>query len=252
MRHLTPAQLRRQVERAWEMWGHIINPIEEEFGFPRGLMYAIGSRETNLDPYYAHNPGDEGWGHGIWQIDKGSHTIPPDWRGNIEWQCRKGAEVLLGCFRRCGSWEGAGNCYNSGRCSASATTGGDYGPDVMERLEWVQQFLDELSPKKPEPDFLKEEIQMLMFWHRQSIFLDFHGRISPWGLHPSTVDGLLAAGVRIVGKPGDDSELFRMFAEQPVSDGTDGGLVGRTPPEYPADFLERNGWLRDYLEATRR
>ncbi len=239
------------MRRARELWGHVIDPIEAEFGFPRGLMYAIGSRETNLDPYYAHNPGDQGWGHGIWQIDKGSHAIPADWRGNIEWQCRKGAEVLLNCHRRCGSWEGAANCYNSGRCYASATTGRDYGPDVIERLAWVQRFLDEFPPDEPEPDFLREEIYMLMFWHGQAIYLDFHGRISPWGLRPETCDALIAAGVRVVGKPGDDSELFHMFREAHAEGERVGPPEGIERPEYPEEFLERNGWLVDFVRAQR-
>ncbi len=243
MSNVTVSQLRDQVRRAHAAWGDLIRQVEAEFEFPRGLMYAIGSRETNLDPYYLDHPGDNGNGHGLWQIDKRYHDIPTDWGSNVQWQCRKGAEVLRDCFRRCGSWEGAANCYNSGRCNASATTGGDYGPDVMERLGWVQECLDEL-PSVPETQPAAEDVDILAFWHRGAIFLDFHGRISPHGLRPETVDGLIAAGIRVTGRPGDDSELVRMFGE---------GL--ESPPaesiEYPVHLLQRNGWLGDYLAVMR-
>ncbi len=94
-------------------------------------------------------------------------------------------------------------------------------------------------------DTPKEDADMLMFWHGPAIFLDFHGRISPFGLLPTTVDNLVAAGVRIVGRPGDDSELVRMFGE-----GTE--APPGEQPEYPVDFLERNGWLGDYVRIVRR
>jgi hypothetical protein len=243
MRGVTVDQLREQIRRAHRLWSHVIDPIEMEFGFPRGLMYAIGSRETNLDPYYADHPGDNGYGHGLWQIDKRSHVIPPDWRSNIEWQCRKGAEVLRSCYRKCGAWEGAANCYNSGSCRTSATTHGNYGPDVVERLGWVQRVLDELAPI-PAPDPPAHQTDLRMFWHQAAIFLDFHGRISPHGLTPDTVDGLVAAGVRVVGRPGDNSELMRMFGDGLESPPAE-------PPEYTGEFLERNGWLGDYFAVAR-
>ncbi len=244
MRDITPNQLRAQVRRAQERWGHIIDPIERDFGFPRGIMYAIGSRETNLDPYFVDHPGDNGFGHGLWQIDKRYHPIPANWRADVHWQCRKGAEVLRDCHRRCRTWEGAANCYNSGKCNTSATTHGDYGPDVMERMGWVRQFLD-AAQDQPIP---QEDMEMLMFWHGQAIFLDFHGQISPFGLHPRTVDALLAAGVRVAGRPGDDSELMRMFGAVPVSN--DAGDSVASVPEYPTEFLQRNGWLEAFVDAV--
>lgn len=100
-------------------------------------------------------------------------------------------------------------------------------------------FIPRASKALPE-----EERDMLMFWHGQAIFLDFHGRISPFGLQPGTVEGLLAAGVRVIGGPGDDSELMRMFGE-----GTE--APPGAAPEYPVDFLERNGWLGSYVEVVR-
>lgn len=86
--------------------------------------------------------------------------------------------------------------------------------------------------------------ELLMFWHHAAIFLDFHGRISPHGLSPHTVDGLIAAGVRVAGRPGDTAELLRLFGD---------GLEGPPgdPVEYPVHFLERNGWLGDYLRGVR-
>lgn len=126
-------ELLRQYERASARCGDIIDRAEAELGCPPFMLYAIGSRETNWDPFWQTNPGDGGNGHGYLQIDKRFHSIPDDWTTNVEWQIRKGAEVLLGCHARFGDWEAAANAYNSGRPNASATTGGDYGPDVMVR-----------------------------------------------------------------------------------------------------------------------
>lgn len=143
---ISDAQLLTQYRRARQHAGDLIDRIEDEFGFPPYILYAIGSRETNFDPRYLREPGDGGHGHGWWQVDDRSHHIPADWRGNVEWQCRRGAEVLTGAFRKCGSWEGACNAYNSGRCNTSATTGKDYGPDVMARRAVLERVL---GPKQP-------------------------------------------------------------------------------------------------------
>ena len=101
-------------------------------------------------------------------------------------------------------------------------------------------FTDAIFIPGAPPPLPEEEIEMLMFWHGQAIFLDFHGRISPFGLHPDTVERLAAAGVRIAGRPGDDSELIRMF-----------GTGDEAPPaaEYPIDFLLRLGVAEQYFES---
>ena len=142
--HISGAELQRQYKHAKEVAGNVIDRIEQEFGILDYLMYAIGSRETNFSDFWLTHPGDEGHGHGWWQIDNRSHEIPDDWSTNIDWQCRRGAEILVANFQRCGTWEQACNAYNSGRCNGP-TTPPPYGPDVMER----QRFLfDWLGPRR--------------------------------------------------------------------------------------------------------
>lgn len=146
---ITESQLLAQYRRARQHAGGLIDRIEVEFGFPPYLMYAIGSRETNFDPRYLREPGDNGNGHGWWQIDKRYHVIPPDWRSNISWQVRKGAEVLAGAYRKCKTWQGACSAYNSGRCEDRFTTGKDYGADVMARRAVLERVL---GPRQTIPD----------------------------------------------------------------------------------------------------
>ena len=107
-----------------------IGRVEQEFGLPHNLLYAVGSRETGL-----HNVvGDHGHGHGVWQLDDRSHHIPPGFDRDPEAQARTAAAMLHDLHQRFGSWEHALNAYNSGHPDAAHTTGHNYGPDVLDRL----------------------------------------------------------------------------------------------------------------------
>ena len=58
---ITPRDLQAQMRRAHRLWSHVIG-LESKFEFPRGLLYALGSRETNLAPYCLDHTGDRGFG----------------------------------------------------------------------------------------------------------------------------------------------------------------------------------------------
>jgi hypothetical protein len=147
--NLTPAQLRAQYQVARQYAGALVDRTEVEFGIPRRLMFAIGSRETNFNPYFISHAGDGGHGRGWWQVDDRSHFIPDNWATDIEWQCRKGAQVLMaGLANENGDVVRAANRYNSGQGETRYTTGKDYGPDVYERWQFL---VAEYPPTPPEP-----------------------------------------------------------------------------------------------------
>ena len=77
---------------------------------------------------------------------------------------------------------------------------------------------------------------MFLFWHEGGLFLGSPPWRSTWGLAPTNCDTLIAAGVPVLGKPGQANELFVMLA--PVE-----SLVSRvaTPeagPESAPDYSE--------------
>ena len=133
---ISTADLRAEFDRARLLWGPTIDLIEKAHGLPGRLLYAIASRETNLDPYWVDHVGDGGYAFGLCQIDRRWHEIPSDWAGNIDWQFRKAAELLVAWHEGCGSWPGAVSAYNCGRCDPAY----EYGVDVMERLARLQSF----------------------------------------------------------------------------------------------------------------
>ena len=92
------------------------------------------------------------------------------------------------------------------------------------------------------------ELDLFMFWHGPAIFLAFGGRVSPHGLQPKTVDALVAAGIRVAGRPGDDAELMRLFGNVSIS--AEGSDV--VAPEYPTDLLDELEVLDEYLEAVQQ
>lgn len=149
--NLTPDQLARQYQVARNRAGELIDSIESEFSIPPRLLYAIASRETNCDPYYLNHAGDGGHGRGWWQVDDRSHAIPDDWATNIEWQCRRGSEILAACLAsEGGNVVRAANRYNSGQGETRYTTGRDYGPDVYDRWQFLVENFPPVSSPSPQ------------------------------------------------------------------------------------------------------
>lgn len=136
--NITEAQLDAQYQMAKAALGDLIDQVEQDYNLPPFSMYALGSRETNLDPYYQSHAGDGGHGRGLWQVDDRSHDIPDDWATNVEWQCRAGADIFNDCLGAADDdFVAACNYYNSGQPNTSGTTGRDYGPDVNDRRNYL-------------------------------------------------------------------------------------------------------------------
>lgn len=139
--NISPAVLAEEYTKARRQWPFITD-INDAHGMPPALLYAVGSRETNLK----NEIGDSGHGHGVFQLDDRSHQIPPGFDQDVRAQAQKAADMLADGFRRFGEWVKACNYYNSGQPDAGGTAGGDYGPDVMER----QAYLATLIPPIPQ------------------------------------------------------------------------------------------------------
>ncbi len=215
----TIEELRIQGQRAVRLgYAEVFARFERKIGAPAFLLWAIASRETEMgarsiggridETFWIRNAGDNGFGHGILQVDKRFHPIPPDWMMNLEWQVGKGAEILADFFRRFGSWPDAVKAYNAGSPRRHDELGRDYGPDVMERHAF---FVREFSHAPTQPE--EEEIEkMVLIWHKKGLYLLAGGRRSPSGLEGHTCDALKAAGVKVGGNPDDDqSKLFEQL-----------------------------------------
>lgn len=143
--NIDTATLASEVDRALRDWPFIV-VAERGYSLPRFLLFAVGSRETNL----TNEVGDGGHGHGVWQLDDRSHTIPGRFDVNVGWQCNTAAGMLaglIGTFR--GNLRAAVAAYNSGAGTVSwnlangfdidrGTAGNDYSRDVLERMSWLQ------------------------------------------------------------------------------------------------------------------
>jgi soluble lytic murein transglycosylase-like protein len=153
-------------------WLLTIEEAAISHGFNLALLLAIGSRESNLNPYYQSHSGDEGNGYSMWQIDKRLYpefVASGDWR-DVTKAVDKAAEVLqekLLEVRRLGKTAVrrplvggdaelriAVAAYNTGSKRAfrswlafsdpdRATTGQDYSSDVMTRRNRFAELLAE-------------------------------------------------------------------------------------------------------------
>jgi hypothetical protein len=132
--NITPTQLGSQYDRALAIWP-FIPQVEQAYGLPSALLFAVGSRETNL----TNEVGDGGHGWGVWQRDNRSWNVGPAYLADVHNQAVDAGSLLLSNFHRFGTWQGAAAAYNSGQPNDIQTTGHDYGADVMGRMAWLQQ-----------------------------------------------------------------------------------------------------------------
>ena len=181
-RHQKPVdQLQIEYERAKKLgWLPYFKEAAIKYDFPVEILMAIGSRETELNPYYLKHPGDyrDGMyhGYGLMQMDIGSY---PDWINKGYWKdahacILKGAEVLSGKRKEIQNGQGkklkvgkheytgakitgadllrvaiaAYNCgawayynYSTGHDPDRFTTGKDYSKDVLRRSVRFGQLL---------------------------------------------------------------------------------------------------------------
>jgi peptidoglycan hydrolase-like protein with peptidoglycan-binding domain len=136
---ITGSELTAQYQQANSTWP-FIHQAEVDHGLPRMLLFAVGSRETNL----TNEVGDFGHGHGVWQLDDRWHTPPggfPHFDADVPMQCDVAAAMLKGILATTGgNVEEAAAIYNSGQPGEAGTTHGDYGIDVVERMQFLQQL----------------------------------------------------------------------------------------------------------------
>lgn len=151
--NLTVTQLREQYDRSTVNWDWI-RDAEDLLSVPPFLLYALGSRETNLKNVV----GDGGHGWGIWQRDNRSFTIPADYLTTVLRQANDAGALLMshfGYFRSAypdsPAWSCSVAAYNAGRTGVkrrldigatpdSATTGGDYSADVIQRWQYMVRW----------------------------------------------------------------------------------------------------------------
>ena len=160
----SPQALRRSLEHARKTGlVEICLKAEKEHGLPRGLLLAIASRETGC----VDKCGDKGHGRGVFQIDDRFHQsflrkhgalgaggMPP-----VKEAAPYAARILVGHFERgrragvkradllkfvCSAYNAGGGGalegYQQGD-SDKETAHGNYGRDVLERLEIVREWL---------------------------------------------------------------------------------------------------------------
>jgi len=139
---ISTADLVAQYRRAVVEWPWV-SAVERAAALPPMLLWAVGSRETNL----RNVVGDGGHGVGIWQRDRRAHVLP----GSVDWylghprrQADDAAALLADLRRDLGTWPRAIAAYNAGPAAVRAamragvdpdtrTTGGDYAADVESR-----------------------------------------------------------------------------------------------------------------------
>lgn len=141
--NISPDDLNAEYQRAHKEWP-AIHEAADKWNLPRFLIFAVGSRETNLN----NETGDGGHGRGIFQLDDRSHTIPDPFP--VEEQAETAAHMLHGLIEQ---WPGdiraavasyncgAGNVLDAQRAGLDVdyyTAGRDYGSDVLERMHWLQ------------------------------------------------------------------------------------------------------------------
>lgn len=143
---LTAAQLLSQVRTFLAANGNVTWQVEKQYGLPAGLLLAVGSRETNL----ATNVDWLGPGYGNWQNTPSASGHPNPSPPTVANYAKLAASVLkadLAAFT--GNTRAGIDAYNAGVGAVTvaihatgnpdtATTHGDYGTDVLQRLAVIQ------------------------------------------------------------------------------------------------------------------
>lgn len=134
------ATVLKQQAAALKNWP-FIPTVEKAHGLPTGLLFAVGSRETNL----TNKTGDGGHGRGVWQRDDRWWPIPDDYATNVRQQAEDAATLLAANHKALGDWgpaiaaynaglTGVQNAIKAGKSPDSVTAGKDYAADVLGRL----------------------------------------------------------------------------------------------------------------------
>jgi hypothetical protein len=133
---ITGPELTAEFQRARSKWP-FIHQTELAHGLPKMLLFAVGSRETDL----TNEVGDSGHGHGVWQLDDRFHNPPGGFANfdrNVPLQCATAVAMLhTDLAITGGKVEEAAAIYNSGHPDRLSTTHHNYGIDVRERMQFL-------------------------------------------------------------------------------------------------------------------
>lgn len=143
--NISPESLQSEFNRAAKNWPWLFS-VERKYGLASMTLFAVGSRETNL----TNEVGDGGHGHGVWQLDNRSHTIPSGFDSDVARQADVAASMLhslLATFS--GRYDCAFAAYNAGAGTVqynlshglsvdSGTANGNYSADTIGRLHYLQ------------------------------------------------------------------------------------------------------------------
>ena len=138
-----------QYQRARRDWP-FIETAELAHGLPALLLFAVGSRESNLRNVRgdkSQRPGEPAprfHGFGVWQRDSGAFGVDESYLEDVRRQADDAAALLAGHHSRFGRWDAAVAAYNCGagnvRRALDAgepvdrhTAGRDYAADVLAR-----------------------------------------------------------------------------------------------------------------------
>lgn len=167
----TKTNLETQFKRGKSLgWIPLIQTAATTYGFHASTLWAVGSRETNLDPKYLKVAGDHGHGFGLFQADIGSY---PQWINSGAWRDAGmsvlfGAKVLNDKLQEIKNRASKANveidedtalrlaiaAYNHGSMGVFSdykkgldpdrgTTGHDYSTDVLKRESIFAEFLND-------------------------------------------------------------------------------------------------------------
>lgn len=131
--NIKPEDLLAQFDRAIKQWP-FIESMERKHDLPKFLLFALGSRETNLQ----NIKNKDGSDIGVWQRNK-INGHPVGYMEDIPAQADWSAEYLKKQIDRFGLLGGV-NAYNSGQPETEKTAGKDYGPDVLARRSFLIQM----------------------------------------------------------------------------------------------------------------
>jgi hypothetical protein len=203
--NVTPQQLKSQVDGAKrDGLAAVCLAAERSRSLPAGLLLAVASRETNC----VNKVGDGGFGRGVFQIDYRAHRAwldehaGPDGMPPIPVAAEYAAGILASGLAAAKRLQLAGDsaikfgaaAYNAGEGGATQglrehgnpdhrTAHGNYGDDVLTRLQLIQGWLD--GARGPAP---AEQLPLLLPGARGRDVVEMKRRLKEWfASHPPAV-----------------------------------------------------------------
>lgn len=168
--------LKSQYERTSKDYP-FITQYEKDYKLPQFLLYAVASRETNM----TNEVGDGGHGHGMFQLDDRWHTIPVGFDSDVNEQAKTAASMLQGLIHVFpGDLKAAVSAYNTGVNNARAgihdtgnsdayTAGGDYGSDVLGRMQYLQNTQRQVVTPPSPPTAVKQSARYYTVVHDDTL-----------------------------------------------------------------------------------